>query len=60
MHAIVMLLFLLAFIAIVWWGVNRIAVPEPIKTIVLVVIALIALYFVYAALMGGGHVSLPP
>lgn len=60
MHAIVLLLFLLAFIAIVWWGINRIAVPEPIKTIVLVLIAFIALYFVYEMFVGGGHVSLPP
>lgn len=52
---IVGLFFLVAFLAVIWWGINRIAIPEPIKTIVLVLIALIALYMLYEMVAGGGH-----
>lgn len=56
---ILLLLILLAAFSLVWWGVNRMAVPEPIKTIVLVILGLIALLFIYNMIAGGGmHFSL--
>ncbi len=59
LHWILQLIFVLAVIAIVWWGVNRMGVPEPIKTIVLVVLALVALFWVWNTLLGGaGHLRI--
>jgi hypothetical protein len=49
----VVILFILAAVALVWWGINRMAVPEPIKTVVLVVLGLIVLYYLYTILVGG-------
>lgn len=51
---VVTLLFICAFFAIVWFGINRLGVPEPVKTIALVIIALIALFVVWQMFMGGG------
>jgi hypothetical protein len=51
---ILLLLILLAAFSLVWWGVNRMAVPEPIKTIVLVILGLLALLFIYNMVAGGG------
>ena len=56
---LILVLILLGAFALVWWGVNRMAVPEPIKTIVLVILGLIALAIIYNAVAGGGfHLSL--
>lgn len=51
---VIELLFLCAFFYIVWWGLNRIAVPEPFKTIVLVILGLIALYVLWQIVVGSG------
>ncbi len=48
------LLAFCAVLAVVWWGVNRLSVPEPIKTVVLVVMALIGLFVLWQLVMGGG------
>ena len=56
---LILVLILLGAFALVWWGVNRMAVPEPIKTIVLVILGLIALAIIYNAVAGGGfHLGL--
>jgi hypothetical protein len=51
---ILLLLILLAAFSLIWWGVNRIAVPEPIKTIVLVILGLLALLVIYDLVAGNG------
>jgi len=57
--SLILILILLAAFALVWWAVGRIAIPEPIKTIVLVILGLIVLAFIYNAVSGGGlHLSL--
>jgi hypothetical protein len=52
---LVLILILLAAFSLVWWGVSRMAVPEPIKTIVLVIMGLVALLFIYQIVIGGWH-----
>lgn len=52
------LLFICAFFAVVWWGISRMAVPEPAKTIVLVIVALIALFVLWQMFAGGGFARL--
>ena len=46
------LLFVVAAGALLWWGFSRIAIPEPIKTILLVVVGLIMLYFIWQMVAG--------
>ena len=58
MVTLVLIFIVLAGFALVWWGVNRFALPEPIKTVVLVIIGLVALVMIYNFVAGGGmHVS---
>ncbi|HSX78530.1 MAG TPA: hypothetical protein VLQ80_08180 [Candidatus Saccharimonadia bacterium] len=57
--AIVLFMIIVGALAVVWWGFNRIALPEPFKTILLVIIALVALAFLYNFVASGGHVHLP-
>lgn len=52
---LILILILLAAFSLVWWGVGRMAVPEPIKTIVLVILGLLALLFIYNMVLGGWH-----
>jgi len=54
---LIVLLIVLAAFSLVWWGVNRMAVPEPIKTIVLVILGLVGLWFIYLAVTGGIHIG---
>lgn len=51
---IILILILLAAFSLVWWGIGRMAVPEPIKTIVLVILGLLALLFIYNMVVGNG------
>jgi hypothetical protein len=51
---IITLFFILALLALVWWGVGAMGVPEPIKTIVLIFVALVALFYLYHLFLGGG------
>ena len=46
---LIVLLFVVAAFALIWWGFSRIAIPEPIKTIILVIIGLVMLYVLYSA-----------
>lgn len=52
---LILILILLAAFSLVWWGVGRMAVPEPIKTIVLVIMGLVALVVIYQMVVGGWH-----
>lgn len=55
----VLIFIVLAAFALVWWGIQRLAIPEPIKTVVLVILGLVALVMIYNFVAGGGmHVSL--
>jgi hypothetical protein len=47
------LLFGCAFLALIWWAINRMGVPEPIKTIILVVVGIFALVFLWQVVIGG-------
>lgn len=52
-NLVIQLLFVCAFFGIAWWALNRFTVPEPIKTIVLVILALIALFVLWQMFSGG-------
>lgn len=52
---LILILILLAAFSLVWWGVGRLTLPEPIKTIVLVLMGLVALLFIYQVAVGGWH-----
>lgn len=54
-HLLLTLLFVLAAASLVWWGISRMAVPEPFKTVVLVIVGLVLLYWLWGAF--AGHVS---
>jgi hypothetical protein len=51
---VVLIFIILAAFALVWWGVQRLAIPEPIKTVVLVILGLVALVLIYNFIAGGG------
>ena len=50
---IVELLFFCCVAALLWWGFTRLTIPEPIKTIVMVVVGLILLFMLWSAVAGG-------
>lgn len=52
------LFILLAVLALVWWGVSRLGIPEPIKTVGLVIVGLFALFWLYQTFAGGGSLRL--
>ena len=51
---IICIFLILAAFALVWWGVNRLSIPEPIKTVVLVTMGLIMLVIIWTWVTGGG------
>lgn len=48
----------LAAVSLIWWGISRLTLPEPVKTVVLVILGLIILYAVYQFIAGGHLVAL--
>lgn len=51
---LILVLILLAAFALVWWGVSTLTIPQPVKTVILVILGLIALAIIYNAVAGGG------
>lgn len=45
--------FVLCIGALLWWGVSRLTLPEPVKTIALVIIGLVMIFLLWG--MVGGH-----
>lgn len=54
---LILVLIILAAFSLVWWGVNSLTLPQPVKVVVLVILGLIALLFIYNSI-GGGHLAL--
>ena len=54
MTTIVLLFIVLAFAALMWWGVNRLTLPEPFKTVIMVIIGVVLLLMLYQWVAGGG------
>ena len=55
---LITLFILLAIFALIWWGVNRLALPEPFKTVILVIVGLVGLVWLYHVFAGGNVGSL--
>lgn len=53
MITILLIFIILAGFSLVWWGISRLAIPEPIKTVVLVILGIIALFMIYNFVAGG-------
>ncbi len=54
---LVTLLFLCAAAYIIWWGFSKIALPEPFRTLILVVVGLVFLFVLWqvlAPMVGSG------
>ena len=43
MHALIMLIVVLAVIGIAWWAISQIPLPPPLRIVAVVVVALIAI-----------------
>jgi hypothetical protein len=54
MHALILLFILIAAFALVYWGMTALPLPPVVRTVIIVVMGLIALIFIYNAFAGGG------
>ncbi len=54
MTTLALIFVVLAAFALAWWGIGRLGLPEPIKTVVLVLLGLFALILIYNFVAGGG------
>ena len=55
---LIVVFIVLAGMALLWWGVSRLPLPEPVKTVVLVVLGLVCLIMIYQFVVGGGIAKL--
>jgi len=56
MSTILAFFFILCVGALLWWGVSRLTLPEPIKTIALVMIGLVLLFLLWGLFTGHGAI----
>jgi heme A synthase len=54
MHALILLFILVAAFALIYWGMTALPLPPVVRTVIIVVMGLIALIFIYNAFAGGG------
>lgn len=53
MHALILLFVLVAAFALVYWGMTALPLPPVVRTVIIVVMGLIALVFIYNTFAGG-------
>lgn len=61
MHVnIIALIGLLLIVAIAWWAISQLSLPQPIRMIVIVVVAVLCILWVAQAfgLMSGGTITI--
>lgn len=59
MESIITLIFILAALGIIAWAILRIGpIAEPFKTLIVCLLALVALYACYEVLVGGAGIGL--
>jgi hypothetical protein len=57
--ALILVLILVAAFSLLWWGVSALALPPPVRVVLLVILGLIALGVIYNFVVSGGvHLSL--
>jgi hypothetical protein len=54
MNSLVLLFIIIAAFALVYWGMTQLPLPPTIRTVIIVVMGLIALLFIYNMFAGGG------
>jgi hypothetical protein len=54
MHALILFFILIAAFALVYWGLTALPLPPVVRTVIIVVMGLIALVFIYNTFVGGG------
>jgi hypothetical protein len=58
MHTLILLFIVVAAFALVYWGMTALPLPPTVRTVIIVIMGLIALVFLYNMFAGGGTVSL--
>jgi hypothetical protein len=53
MHALILLFIIVAAFALVYWGMTALPLPSVVRTVIIVVMGLIALVFIYNMFVGG-------
>lgn len=54
LHALILLFIIIAAFALVYWGMTQLTLPPNIKTVIIVIMGLVALIFIYQIFVGGG------
>jgi heme A synthase len=54
MHALILFFILIAAFALVYWGLTALPLPPVVRTVIIVVMGLVALVFIYNTFVGGG------
>lgn len=54
MHTLIVLFIIVAAFALVYWGMTSLPLPPVVRTVIIVVMGLIALAFIYQMFVGGG------
>ena len=55
-HTIIVLFIIVALFALVYWGMTQLPLPPTIRTVIIVLMGIVALLFLYQMIGGGGSV----
>ena len=54
MHTLILLFIIVAAFALIYWGMTALPLPPTVRTVIIVIMGLIALVFIYNMFAGGG------
>ena len=54
MHTLILLFIIVAAFALIYWGMTSLSLPPTVRTVIIVIMGLIALVFIYNMFAGGG------
>jgi hypothetical protein len=57
MHTLIVLFIIVAAFALVYWGMTALPLPPVVRTVIIVVMGLIALVFIYNMFAGGSTMN---
>ena len=54
-NTLILFFIVVAVFALVYWGMTQLPLPPTIRTVIIVIMGLLALLFIYQIFVGGGH-----
>jgi heme A synthase len=57
-HSLIGIFIIIAVFALIYWGMTQLPLPPVVRTVIIVIMGLVALLFIYNMFMGGSGLGI--